>query len=340
MKQEPNNPKNGIAGRLNMAGWRKHYVAAITADEDAWPQREPGSNLGRVFIILLLLHVFLIGAVVLYNVISPKAPPALTSASSEPARPSATHSGAAPLAVPKAVAISVAANTNAGPTTSSAAIHSSLKPIDTAIYDVRSGDNVPGIAAALGVSAEDLIKLNNLDNTELYPGRKLTYPKKTVAPTLKALAVPSLAAGTPIPVPAAFSVVTPARESAPPATLKDRTAVTLADQPPAAKPRNLEPSGGTKPKKPTSSESPKPVKTASKSEKSSKADSPAKTVAKTGTSSKAAASRRSHSVGPKETLYSIARKYGVKTETLQKANGIKDPTTLREGMKLVIPAKS
>ncbi len=186
MKQEPNNPKNGIAGRLNMAGWRKHYVAAITADEDAWPQREPGSNLGRVFIILLLLHVFLIGAVVLYNVISPKAPPALTSASSEPARPSATHSGAAPLAVPKAVAISVAANTNAGPTTSSAAIHSSLKPIDTAIYDVRSGDNVPGIAAALGVSAEDLIKLNNLDNTELYPGRKLTYPKKTVAPTLKA----------------------------------------------------------------------------------------------------------------------------------------------------------
>jgi LysM repeat protein len=45
-------------------------------------------------------------------------------------------------------------------------------------------------------------------------------------------------------------------------------------------------------------------------------------------------------VGPKETLYSIARKYGVKTETLQKANGIKDPTTLREGMKLVIPAKS
>ena len=106
MKQESNNPNRGIAGKLNMAGWRKHYVAAMTADEDAWPQREPGSNLGRVFIILLLLHVFLIGAVVLYNVIAPKPPPAVATGKPNLAKPTATPlRTAASVTTPKAVAI-------------------------------------------------------------------------------------------------------------------------------------------------------------------------------------------------------------------------------------------
>src|SRR5437773_2647085 len=109
MNQEPKNPKGGIAGRLNMAGWRKHYVAAMTADEDAWPQREPGSNLGRVFIILLLLHGFLIGAVVLYNVIAPKSQPAIAAGKTVPARPGVkTSDTAATTKVPKAVAIKTA----------------------------------------------------------------------------------------------------------------------------------------------------------------------------------------------------------------------------------------
>ena len=39
-------------------------------------------------------------------------------------------------------------------------------------------------------------------------------------------------------------------------------------------------------------------------------------------------------------LYAIARKYGVKIDALQKINGIKDPTKLRDGMKLTIPPKN
>jgi LysM repeat protein len=333
MNQEPNNPKSGIAGKLNMAGWRKHYVAAMTADEEAWPQREPGSNLGRVFVILLLLHVFLIGAVVLYNVIAPKSPPAVATGKAILAKPSATPiRTAASMVTPKAVAV-----TPAPP-----APQSDVKPIETGSYDVRSGDNVPGIAAALGVPAADLIRLNNLDNTELYPGRKLSYPKKPLAPALKAMPVPASAVNLSPAKPETFAAVTPPGASTPPVTLKVNPAVTSADQPPATKPsRKSEPSGGAaKSKADSPPEAPKSAKTTAKTGKAAKTDSTAKTSPKTEKSTKEAAGRRAHVVGPKETLYSIARKYGVKIDALQKANGIKDPTTLREGMKLVIPPKN
>lgn len=47
---------------------------------------------------------------------------------------------------------------------------------------------------------------------------------------------------------------------------------------------------------------------------------------------------RHHQVGSGETLFRIARRYGVTVEALQRANGIDDPTTLRIGRSLVIPA--
>ncbi len=72
-KTRPKNPPPDLGDRINMTAWRKHYVSTVAEDEP-WPQREPGSNLGRIFVLLLLLHVFIIGAVVLYNIISPKAP--------------------------------------------------------------------------------------------------------------------------------------------------------------------------------------------------------------------------------------------------------------------------
>ncbi len=343
MKQEPKNPKSaGIAGRLNMAGWRKHYVAAMTADEETWPQREPGSNLGRFFIILLLLHVFLIGAVVFYNVISPKSRPTVLTEKPALAKPVATSlNTAASLTLPKALAIKPAVeNPPAIMTPILTSPKPEARPVESAIYDVRSGDNVPGIATALGVSVADLIRLNNLDSTELYPGRKLTYSKKAAPPVLKAMPIPTLAnynatpkAGTSktnsftnentAPVKLKDKPVLTSADS-PPRTIVPKTTVIAGDQPPMIKSvQKTEPSGvALKPKSESTSDSSKTAKTASKTDKV-----------------KDSTSRRSHMVGPKETLYSIARKYGVKVDALQKANNIKDPTTLRDGMKLVIPSK-
>ena len=242
-------------------------------------------------------------------------------------------------AVPKAVAITLAPDK---PPVTVTSAPRPRKPVETAIYDVRSGDNVPGIAAALGVGAGDLIKLNNLDSTELYPGRKLTYPRESEPPPLKAMPILSIAANTPASKPESFSAVTTAKENTPPVKLKDNPAVTSADQPPGAKTAHKDGSSGgaTKPAADSPSESSKTTKTASKSDKPSKSESSAKTASKTEKPSKDSAARRSHTVGRNETLYAIARKYGVKVDALQKLNGIKDPTMLRDGMKLTIPPKS
>ena len=47
----------------------------------------------------------------------------------------------------------------------------------------------------------------------------------------------------------------------------------------------------------------------------------------------------SYTVKPNETLYSIATRHGVTVKSLQEANKITKPEALRDGMKLVIPAK-
>ena len=40
-----------------------------------------------------------------------------------------------------------------------------------------------------------------------------------------------------------------------------------------------------------------------------------------------------------DTLYRIAAKHGVSVDKIMRANGIKDAAKLRDGIKLVIPAK-
>jgi lipoprotein NlpD len=44
-----------------------------------------------------------------------------------------------------------------------------------------------------------------------------------------------------------------------------------------------------------------------------------------------------HKVAPGETVYRIARTYGVTVEELQAANGIQDPRSLAVGQELLIP---
>ena len=70
---------------------------------------------------------------------------------------------------------------------------------------------MPAIAAALSLDAEELIRLNNLDNTELYPGRKLSYPVKSAPPVLKAMPIPETLANGAITKPDSYNAVTPSK---------------------------------------------------------------------------------------------------------------------------------
>jgi LysM repeat protein len=72
---------------------------------------------------------------------------------------------------------------------------------------------------------------------------------------------------------------------------------------------------------------PAPKATTKKSTK----DTPPKPAAK--------ATSKSHTLASGETLYRLASKYGVSVAAIQKANNIKNPNAMREGMKLTIPAK-
>ncbi|MDZ4401613.1 LysM peptidoglycan-binding domain-containing protein [Prosthecobacter sp.] len=66
--------------------------------------------------------------------------------------------------------------------------------------------------------------------------------------------------------------------------------------------------------------------------KKTTADAPPKSAAK-------ATPARTHILKSGETLYRLSSKYGVSVATIQKANNIKNPNAMRDGMKLVIPAK-
>jgi LysM repeat protein len=65
----------------------------------------------------------------------------------------------------------------------------------------------------------------------------------------------------------------------------------------------------------------------------------AEPVKKTVSTPPKATPARTHTLQSGETLYRLSSKYGVSVAAIQKANNIKNPNAMREGMKLVIPAK-
>jgi len=92
---------------------------------------------------------------------------------------------------------------------------------------------------------------------------------------------------------------------------------------------------------------PKPVpppsqllkKIADKPPATKRAEPVKKTVSTPPQSAPKATPGRSHTLQPGETLYRLSSKYGVSIAAIQKANNIKNPNVMRDGMKLVIPAK-
>jgi LysM repeat protein len=128
----------------------------------------------------------------------------------------------------------------------------------------------------------------------------------------------------------------------------DKQEVTPADAPPAAISKPVvSKTDAVTPEKPVKkavavAPPPHPVPTPKEMMKRpiTKADDPPKTPSKPSTTSKpSASSGGTHTLVKGETLYRLSSQLGVSVESLMKANNIKDPAKLRDGMKLVIPAK-
>lgn len=330
---------------------RRHYVTATVTQEGEWNQHEPNNGLARMFVVMLLLHVFVIGGIILYDFIGEE------QTIQQPAASAATK--------PKT---GVNAAQSAPPP---AATESAPAAIDPTTYQVRSGDSLPLIIARLGVDKDEFIKLNNLEQDgQIAPGTVLRVPASKAPASPQAVeaaqsmtashSAPQRESGVsasnrppePVESPSnhpgaadrppgskATLVPLPASPDTNPATAPV-TSLSLASTEPS-KPKATPPKTSTIPQParpvPSPSEMAKrplakadePPKTATK--KPATADSPPKTASKSG--------GRTHTLAKGETLYRLSTKYGVSVDALIKANNIKDPGKLRDGTKLVIPAR-
>ncbi len=350
---------------------QKHRVAMVN-EEGAFNQHEPNSNMARMFVVMLLIHVVVIGGIIIYDWVNgEEAAPG--TATTQPYKSTVT-----PSALPT-------------PAVNAAGLDKEMPIEEYATYEWRSGDSIPSVAKKLDVSEEVLIRLNMLDKgTQLDQNSILRYPKR---PVLKAVGVSVAGAHgeAPQPVPGAgkagitaaetpmnltapaeqtFSfksniaeeltptpkvVALPMVQDAPPAaetkeatgTPKAREFVAevkketpkVADAPPEkkAEPKQVEKAVPKAIPVPRPAEKNVAKKTPEAPAPKKIADSPPE---KKATPAAPKSSRPgSHVVKSGDTMYSIALKNGISVKALQAANKSARPEALRDGMTLVLPGK-
>lgn len=359
---------------LNLLEGEKHkHRVAMVNEEAAWNQHEPNSNMARMFVFMLLIHVVVIGGIIIYDWLNGEEAQITALVSNE--------------------ASSVNASALPAPVLNAAAVKAQIPIEDCSTYEWRSGDSISIVAKKLGVTEEVLIKMNMLDKgTQLEANSIIRYPKKPVVkavaisvagangelvqPVLPSASIASAESAIPLTAPGeqTFSfqstienelaatpgseavIVAPSIQDSPPPTLtKEATglpavaevqkemllineelppAVSIAKQLPEAKPE---------PKIERREEPAVPKAIAVKRYTPPAVDkSAAKKIADTPPAKKKTAkavSANNYTVKPNETLYSIATRHGVTVKALQAVNKISKPEALRDGMKLVIPAK-
>jgi LysM repeat protein len=343
--------------------WR-HYVATVDSEHE-WDEERPAQGRGsnRLFLFLLLFHVFLIGSVVLYNLVSERPKPVFVDNS-------------APQKSTKAP--------STDPLSNGAYVMTANKRADTVEHRVAEGDSLKSIAAASGATQEEIAKMNHIDvNTQLAVGSVLRVPTPkakaapaaipigaqpsrinekllTVQPTTAPSTSQMFAAIEPAPSPkktetvaiklteekprsrvedslpsAPKPKVTAKIEESPPAPAKPKvTAKVEESPPPAIKPKVTEKVQETPP-----AAKPKPTEAKALAKTEAPAKSKPTEAAKPATA-KPAVAVTTHKVKAKETFYSISRKYGVKLDDLMRLNSGTNPNKLREGMVVKVPGKS
>lgn len=319
---------------------RRHQVAMIT-EEGEWNQHESNSGMARVFVVMLLVHVVLIGSIIVYDFIGTEE----TQAAPAPVV------SKTPTTDPHELSATPVQSTLPAATQAPLATRSDIPA--SGEYEVKSGDSLPKIAAGQGVDLQELIALNNLDkeNVELTPLTILKLPARKVAEPATIAAVTDVA---PLPVPADQVPEAPAPkvipiEQTPPAPMPavvsltdtqpsiDTTPAPAAAAPMATTPPAPAPAPVAEPAKPEPAKlvAPKPVPTPSQMAQKKPEPKPEPKA----TAKPAATGARSHVMAKGDTLYGLARKYGVSVSAIQKANNITKPEAIRDGVKLIIPAK-
>ena len=348
----------------------KHRVAMVT-DEGAFNQHEPNSNMARMFVVMLLIHVVVIGGIIVYDFMNGEEAPATELAENYEQKPAT--------AMP-------AASVGLG-------LDDGLSLEEYSTYEWKSGDSIPLVAKKLEVAEAVLIKVNKLEGRQINTNDVLLYPKRPVQKAVginvagvngglaqSATPVASIAAAevpinlavpedpgysftatiedqlTPVPT------VTPGvvmQDSPPPADTKEASGMAVLVELPegnSVKVEEAPPAPVAEPAAPpvVQKEVEKPVIKAipytppaptppvvQKAPVKKIADSPPPAPAKKEPAKAVAPSSSSttHVVQSGETLYRIASKHGISVGALQAANKSVKPESLRIGAKLNIPRK-
>jgi LysM repeat protein len=348
--------------------WR-HYVATDATDADMLEDEKKTGNASRIFIFLLLLHAFFIGAVVLYNLVAERPKPAFVDGTA-PVKKTGDTSKPSPIPAVQ------------GKTTE---------------YTVASGDSIKTIADKTGATQDEIILLNGLDRgNSLSAGKKVLVPDRT-PPKAQEVAHPQV----PQPGPAPQEVVVAVQHTTKPGAMQTFHAVepqkgeakagstakmaiqdsppekveavtqprsmkvedklpedpksvkkSVEDSPPAAKSaeakpasaKPVEPKPVAKVAEPKKTPAPEPAVAKPTAAKPAEAKpAVAKPAEAKPAAAKPAAAKPSnavtHTVKSGETPYAIARKYGVTPDQLMRHNGIKDASKLKIGAVLKVPPK-
>lgn len=399
-KIRPKSKEKKLLLNLLESGRQRHrHRVALVTEEGEWNQHEPNSGMARMFVVMLLVHVVLIGGIIIYDFMGDDAKP--QQSATQAARAMGSASG-----LPQASPEIVNAQARAAADT---------EQYDS--YEMRSGDSLKSIAAKFGATEEEITKLNLIDKgLQIGPGTMLRVPKQAVPAaipvdpkTLKPLAAAEVPKAIPVkdqppatvkvpseavrpseaPASLSAAAITPmslvAPNELPPETSSLSSAAnapatapvapqTVAALPPPAKPKassllqeeveeapaapapvkekeqsrpviaSMEAPAQSQPKplaKPAPVAPPSQMlKKIASAPPAAKKPEPARKTADTPPKPAARpASARTHVLQSGETLYRLSSKYGVSVAALQKANNIKNPNAMREGMKLVIPAK-
>lgn len=283
-------------------------VAATVTQEREWPQNEPNQGLARMFVVMLLIHVVVIGGVIIYDFVGEP----------EDAKPVASNSTAtpktaapAPTPAPKPVASEPRTPVQTVPTLTAQAPAVTTPPAAIPV----NADPVP---AAVPLAAPGA----------LLPQSLLASGSTTVVD------LPVASEVKPVPAAPMTPALTPVHEPAPESKPKPKPEVAKAVEPKPKVEKAVALGAAPKPvMTPSAARSAlaKDVKKSTPVVAQKKADpiKPAPTK-KTSTPSR-------HTVSKGDTIYGIARRYKVSEKALMQANGISNPNALRLGKALVIP---
>jgi len=314
---------------LSTSERKRLHVAAMVTNEKEWPQSEPNQGLARMFVIMLLVHVVVIGGVIIYDFVSePEAQGVVSTAAKKTAATTTTTSTAAATTAPLPVVRDV-------PVPSPAPVPAA-QPV-TATPPAASPESLlPSQFAETPVKAPAEEQKHMISSPIPTPApRAEIVQSEPPAPVEKTEGEKFITETTEKPTSSVRRTIAQSRTEVPRASLISPTTPSPVATPSAAR-KSLESDEhrSTRSSTTSSNSSSKPTTTTAKKRQVEDSPPPAKKVSKP-----VAAGSARHTVAKGETIYAIARRYKVSEDALMRANSIKKANGLQIGKTLTIPAK-